>query len=56
MQFRDGPVVNHTQVQRNKEEDRSFMNLGGAVVNKKSIRGNKVRSIVSSLAVMAVSH
>lgn len=49
-------MVNHMQVQRNKEEGRSFMNLGGAVVNKKSIRGNKVGSIVSSLAVMAASH
>lgn len=33
-------MVNHVKVLRNKGEECSFMELGGAVVNKESIGGN----------------
>lgn len=35
-----GPTVNHEQVQRNKGEDLSSMDLGGAIVNEEFIGGN----------------
>lgn len=41
LQFRTcGLMVNHMQIQRNKEEDHSFMDFRGAVINKESIGGH----------------
>lgn len=33
-------MVNHVQVQRNKDEEHSFIDLGEAVVSKESTGGN----------------